>query len=108
MMSANYISTLMLSSSLRSLFLNNQAALTKASKEATTGRFADVGLELGTGTGRDVALRADFNFADQLVDTNELVSGRLDVTQNRITQLGTTASEFLKNLFAARDADSGA
>ena len=41
----------------------------------------------------DLALRADFNFADQLVDTNELVSGRLDVTQNRITQLGTTASD---------------
>ncbi|MGL9621816.1 flagellar hook-associated family protein [Bradyrhizobium sp. U531] len=108
MMSANYISTLMLSSSLRSSITNNQSALTKASKEATTGRFADVGLELGTGTGRDLALRADFNFADQLVDTNELVSGRLDVTQNRITQLGTTASEFLKNLIAARDADSGA
>jgi len=108
MMSANYISTLMMSSSLRSSITNNQSALTKASKEATTGRFADVGLELGTGTGRDVALRADFNFADQLVDTNELVSGRLDVTQNRITQLGTTASEFLKNLIAARDADSGA
>jgi flagellar hook-associated protein 3 FlgL len=108
MMSANYVSTLMLSSSLRSSITNNQSALTKASKEATTGRFADVGLELGTGTGRDVALRADFNFADQLVDTNELVAGRLDVTQNRITQLGTTASEFLKNLIAARDADSGA
>ncbi|MHC4042283.1 MULTISPECIES: flagellar hook-associated family protein [unclassified Bradyrhizobium] len=108
MMSANYISTLMLSSSLRSSITNNQSALTKASKEATTGRFADVGLELGTGTGRDVALRADFNFADQLVDTNELVAGRLDVTQNRITQLGKTASEFLKNLIAARDAESGA
>ena len=108
MMSANYVSTLMLSSSLRSSITNNQSALTKASKEATTGRFADVGLELGTGTGRDVALRADFNFADQLVDTNELVAGRLDVTQNRITQLGKTASEFLKNLIAARDAESGA
>ena len=108
MMSANYISTLMLSSSLRTSITNNQAALSKASKEATTGRFADVGLELGTGTGRDVSLRAEFNFADQLVDTNELVAGRLDVTQNRITQLGSTASDFLKNLIAARDADSGA
>jgi flagellar hook-associated protein 3 FlgL len=108
MMSANYISTLMLSSSLRSSITNNQSALSKASKEATTGRFADVGLELGTGTGRDVALRAELSFADQLVDTNELVAGRLDVTQNRVTQLGTTASDFLKNLIAARDADSGA
>ena len=107
MMSANYISTLMLSSSLRSSITNNQAALSKASTEATTGRFADVGLELGATTGGDVTLRADWSFADQLIDTNELVSGRLDVTQNRITQLGTTATDFLKDLIAARSTDNG-
>ncbi|MCA6123801.1 flagellar hook-associated family protein [Bradyrhizobium sp. WSM 1704] len=108
MMSANYISTYMLSSALRYSITNNQSLLSKATKEATTGRFADVGLQLGVGTGRDVALRADMSFIDQVVDTNGLVKGRLDVTQNRITQLGTTAQDFLKNLIAARDADSGA
>lgn len=107
MMSANYISTLMLSSSLRYSITNNQSALSKASKEATTGRFADPGLQLGTATGRDVGLRAEMSFMNQIVDTNELVSGRLDVTQNRINQLGTTAQEFLKSLIAARDADGG-
>jgi flagellar hook-associated protein 3 FlgL len=107
MMSANYISTLMLSSSLRSSVTNNQAALAKASKEATTGRFADVGLELGATTGSDVTLRADLSFADQLVDTNGLVSGRLDITQSRITQLGSTATDFLKDLIAARSTDGG-
>ncbi|OAF07350.1 flagellar hook-associated family protein [Bradyrhizobium neotropicale] len=108
MMSANYISTLMLSSSLRYSITNNQSALSKASKEATTGRFADVGLELGTLTGSDAGLRADMNFADQLVDTNELVAGRLDVTQNRITQLTTTAQDFLKSLIASRNVNNGA
>ena len=107
MMSANYISTLMLSSSLRSSITNNQAALSKASKEATTSRFADVGLELGATTGSDLTLRADWGFADQLVDTNELVSGRLDTTQTRITQLGKTATDFLKDLIAARSTDGG-
>lgn len=107
MMSANYISTLMLSSSLRSSITNNQAALSKASKEATTGRFADVGLQLGATTGSDVTLRADWSFADQLVDTNALVSGRLDTTQNRITQLTSTATSFLKDLIAARSTDGG-
>jgi flagellar hook-associated protein 3 FlgL len=107
-MSANYISTYMLSSALRFSVTNNQSALSNASKEATTGRFADVGLELGASTGRDVGLRAEMSFTDQIVDTNGLVSGRLDVTQNRIGQLGTTAQEFLKNLIAARDANNGA
>lgn len=108
MMNSNYISTYMLSSALRYSIVGNQSALSKATKEATTGRFADVGLELGTSTGRDVALRAEMSFADQVVDTNGLVSGRLDVIQNRIGQLGSSAQEFLKNLIAARDADSGA
>jgi flagellar hook-associated protein 3 FlgL len=107
MMSANYVSTLMLSSSLRYSITNSQSALSKASKEATTGRFADPGLQLGTATGRDVGLRAEMSFMDQIMDTNELVTGRLDVTQNRINQLGTTAQEFLKSLIAARDADGG-
>src|SRR3569623_1481849 len=108
MMSTNYISTLMLSSALRYSVTTNQSALSNATKEATTGRFADVGLQLGISTGRDVALRADMDFIDQIVDTNGLVAGRLDVTQNRITQLGSNAQDFLKNLIAARDADSGA
>jgi flagellar hook-associated protein 3 FlgL len=107
MMSANYISTLMLSSSLRYSITSNQSALSKASTEATTGRFADVGLELGATTGGDVSLRADMSFADQLLDTNGLVSGRLDVTQNRMTELGSTASDFLKDLIAARSTDGG-
>ena len=107
MMSANYISTLVLSSSLRYSITNNQAALSKASTEATTGRFADVGLQLGATTGGDVTLRADLSFADQLVDTNGLVGGRLDVTQDRITQLGSTATDFLKDLIAARSTDGG-
>ena len=41
--------------------MKNQAALRKATKEATTGRFADVGLELGALAGRDVALRAELS-----------------------------------------------
>jgi flagellar hook-associated protein 3 FlgL len=98
----------MLSSALRFSLVGNQSALSNASKEATTGRFADVGLELGTSTGRDLGLRANMNFADQIVDTNGLVSGRLDVTQDRLGQLGSTAEEFLKNLIAARDANNGA
>jgi flagellar hook-associated protein 3 FlgL len=98
----------MLSSTLRYSIVGNQSALSKASTEATTGRFADVGLELGTLTGNDVSLRADMSFVSQLVDTNGLVSGRLDVTQNQIDQLGSTAQDFLKNLIAARDAASGA
>jgi Bacterial flagellin N-terminal helical region len=106
-MSFNYISTLMLSSPLRTSIVSGESALTRASKEATTGRFADIGLELGATTGRDVALRADLSFADHIVDTNGLVSGRLEVTQNRMGDMISTAQDFLKQMIAARDGDNG-
>lgn len=107
-MSANYISTYNLSSTLRYSVMSGETALSKASTEATTGRFADVGLDLGASTGRDVSLRADLSFVNQIVDTNGLVSGRLDVTQNRLDQVVSTAQTFLQNLIAARDSESGA
>ncbi len=106
-MSFNYISSYMLSSTLRYSIVSNQSALSQATKEATTGRFADVGLELGASTGRDVSLRAQMSFMDQMVDTNALIAGRLDVTQNAIGEISSTAQEFLKSLIAARDADNG-
>jgi len=34
--------------------MKSRAALSEATKEATTGRLADVGLDLGALTGRDV------------------------------------------------------
>ncbi len=109
MMSTNYISTLHALVGIE-VFGHDQPESRSAMppRKRPPAGFADVGLQLGISTGRDVALRADMGFIDQIVDTNGLVTGRLDVTQNRITQLGSTAQDFLKNLIAARDADSGA
>jgi flagellar hook-associated protein 3 FlgL len=102
-MSFNYISTYNLFSPLRFSITRNQSALSRATTEATTGRFADVGLELGHATGLDLGMRAEFDFADQIVDTNGLASGRLEVIQDRITKLGTTAQDFLKSLITVRN-----
>ena len=87
--------------------MKSQAALSKATQEATNGRFADVGLELGALAGRDVPLRAELRDADKMVDTNALVAGRLDVAQHRVTELINTAQAFQKDLLAARNSANG-
>ena len=87
--------------------MKSQAAISKATKEATTGRLADVGLDLGALTGRDVTLRAELNDADKLVDTNALIAGRLDTAQQRVGQLIDTAEAFQKDLLAARNSANG-
>jgi flagellar hook-associated protein 3 FlgL len=52
-------------------------------------------------------LRADLNDLDKLVDTNELVAGHLDVTQERLSTLLETASSFQKDLLASRNSANG-
>lgn len=106
-MSSSFISTYVLSSTLSSSVMNSQVALSKASKEVTTGRMADVQLGLGALTGQDVVLRASLADLNKIVDTNGLVSGRLDATQQAITNLVSTGQQFLQQLIAASGTPDG-
>lgn len=106
-MPMTYISTNSLSTTLRNSAMNGQIAVAKANKEATTGRFADVGLTLGGLTGRDVVMRAELTSLDKYVDTNGLVSGRLGVTQTQMDQVMSVAQKFQQDIMAARDSADG-
>jgi flagellar hook-associated protein 3 FlgL len=106
-MATTFISTNAISTTLRIAAMKSQVALSKATQEATNGRLADVGLDLGALAGRDVTLRAELLEADKLVDTNALVSGRLDVAQQRVGELIETAQAFQKQLLAARNSANG-
>ncbi|ABD86677.1 flagellar hook-associated family protein [Rhodopseudomonas palustris] len=106
-MATTFISTNSISTTLRISAMKSQAALSRATKEATTGRNADVGLSLGALAGRDVVLRAELLNVDKLVDTNGLVGGRLDTAQQRVDELIDTAKSFQKDLLAARNSAGG-
>jgi flagellar hook-associated protein 3 FlgL len=106
-MSTTFISTNAISTTLRISSMKSRAGLSLATKEATTGRLADVGQSLGALAGRDVVLRAELLDVEKLVDTNELVAGHLDVAQQRVSVLIETAESFQKDLLAARNSANG-
>lgn len=106
-MAATFISSNSIATTLRISASKSQVAIAKGVKEVTTGRHADVGKELGALTGRNVALRAELTELDKLVDTNALVGARLEVAQERISQLIDTAQSFQKDLLAARNSANG-
>lgn len=106
-MATTFISTNAIATTLRVSAMKSQVLLSKATQEATEGRLSDIGLGLGALTGRDVTLRAELLDMDKLVDTNALVGGRLDVAQDRVSQLIETAQEFQKDLLAARNSANG-
>lgn len=103
-----YVSTLSMSTTLRSSMMKAQAGLADANKEMTTGRFADVGLSLGVRTGQAVNLRNQYDKIDSIITTNGIVAGRMDVTQKSMDGLLETAQEFLTTLIGVRDGKNGA
>jgi flagellar hook-associated protein 3 FlgL len=107
-MNASFISTMSLSTTLRSTVMKGQVSLSKATTEATTGRHADMGETLGPLTGRDFSLRSDYSRVSNLIDTNAIVTGRLDATQQGISNLTADANTFMQQLLAARGTAGGA
>jgi flagellar hook-associated protein 3 FlgL len=107
-MKTSFISTEVLSNTLRSTVMQGQISLSKATTEATTGRHADIGESLGALTGRDFSLRSDLERVSNLIDTNEILTGRLSATQEAITNTINVAQTFMQQLLASRDTDGGA
>lgn len=107
-MSTTFISTNAVSATLRRSVMKSQVLISEATKEATTGRHFDVGLALGALNGRNVVLRAEFANMDKIIDTNALVTGRLNTTDNVLDQLIETAKTFQQEIAASRNNQSGA
>lgn len=105
-MKSTFVSTSSISQAMRYSILRQQAELTKAQKEVSTGRVADVGLALGARTGQSVSLSRELDRLKGIVDTNGLVSARLSSTQNALSQVNSTAQTFLAALTTAASGDA--
>lgn len=102
-----YVSTLAVSSALRSNLMRSQADMAGANKEMVTGRYADVGLSIGVRTGQTVGLRNQHDQLKSIITTNGIVGGRVDVTQKAMDGLVETAQQFLSKLISVRDGETG-
>lgn len=107
-MKTTFVSTSAISNMLRGSILKAQDKLIDANKEMTTGRFADVGLSIGSRTGLTVNVRNQHDRTEGIIDTNGLVSQRLDVTQQALGGLLSSAQSFLTTLIAVRNGEKGA
>lgn len=107
-MQTTFISTLSLWNSPRNAVAKLQSELAKANEEVTTGRHADVGLELGYRTGDGITLRQERAEIDALIDGNGTVSLRLSTTKNSLEYIRTSASTFLNSLLSVPPLERGA
>lgn len=107
-MKTTFVSTSATSQAMRLSILKAQTELAEAQKEVASGRWADMGLQLGSQTGSTVSLRAEHARLTTMVETNGITATRLDATQVALTSMLTGANDFLHSLISGRDADTGA
>ncbi|MEQ1718275.1 MAG: flagellar hook-associated family protein [Hyphomicrobium sp.] len=103
-----HISTAALSQQTTSAIARLQKKLVAAQTELTTGRHADVGLELGAKTGLSVALRQDHVQLSAVVESNSLVATRLSATQASLQNISGIAQNYLAVLVRAQATTSAA
>ncbi|TCT07947.1 flagellar hook-associated family protein [Aquabacter spiritensis] len=107
-MKTTFISTHTLHNAPRAALPRLQEALAKANVELTTGRRADVGLDLGVGTGETIALRIEQTRLKALADGNAIASAQLDRTQAALDDITSGANEFMEKLVGIQAADGAA
>lgn len=98
MMTTSYISSLSLWNAPRSNVSRLQTDLARATAEAASSRYADVGLQLGTQVGTSLGLRQQTAMLAALKDGNGVAGMRLSTSQTVLAQLQGTADAMLKTL----------
>jgi flagellar hook-associated protein 3 FlgL len=95
-----------MSSGMRAQVLRIQSELSKAQDESASGQVTDVGLALGLSSGRTLSFDYQQTSFQTIVDSNKVISGRLDATNQALTQLMSIAQDFTTQLTSARGSNA--
>jgi flagellar hook-associated protein 3 FlgL len=104
-MKTTFTSTSAISEAARLTMMKLQSQLVEAQKEVSTGRYADVGVTLGSRTGQTVALRQEQTRLQAIIDSNGLVATRLDASQSALKSISDDAQTYLNELISSRTGD---
>lgn len=105
-MKASFVSSAAVSQAIRYSLQRMQSELIGAQKEVATGRVADAGLALGVRTGQSVSFSRDVDRLGAIVDSNDIISARLESTQDSLSQIMAVGQNFLKTLTASLSGDA--
>ncbi len=104
-MKTTFVSTQAIQNALRLTVQRTQAGVLKAQTEAVTGRHADIGLELGASSSRNISLNRDVLRMRTIIDSNALVQNRLSTSQNALEQMSGSAQQLLDSLISVTGSD---
>lgn len=99
-MKTSTISSLTMQNSMRNTIADAQSQMVDAQKEVTTGKYADVGTAIGAKSSSAIDLNSDSQRLQNLMDTNAIVTQRLDSSQTALQQM-STAAQSLENILVS-------
>ncbi len=100
-MQSSYISTMSWTLSAMKSITSLQTQIEKKNTELATGRYADIGLELGVKTSLSVDLRHEYNQVQGLLDSNSHGFDH-DRSQTGLTNILNNASTYQKTLLSSQ------
>ena len=100
-MTADTISSASLYLSLAYPLQKMQKNLQTLQTELSTGRYADVGLQLGANTVQSISLYNNVDAMTAMQNENNAISTRLGLTQNVVASLATSAQTLMQNMSGA-------
>lgn len=103
-MTTSYISSINIWNSPRTGLNRLQTELATANTEIASGRYADVGLALGTRAGTGLSLRQQSAEVAALRDGNGVASLRLKTTQSALAQMQASADKLLATIVGMPEA----
>ncbi len=104
-MKTTFISTQAIQNAMRLTVQRAQADIVQAQTESVTGRHADIGLELGATSARNISLNRDVQRMQTIIDSNALVTHRLSASQDALSQMADSAQQVLDALISISGTD---
>jgi flagellar hook-associated protein 3 FlgL len=100
-MRLSHVSSQSISSALRLAVSAKQRQMINAQKEVVTGQFSDAAMTLGVKNGKRVSLTREAERIASIVETNNLVTARLNITQDSIGQIDKALDQLSETLMTA-------
>lgn len=97
-MKTSTVSSLSIQNAMRLTIMQAQNELLKSQQEVTTGKYYDVGTELGSRTSMSLDLSRESLRLQALIETNAIATQRLESAQEAMNQMATSAQSMMNGL----------
>ncbi len=99
-MKSSFISSSAIQNAMRLTIRQAQNQMTKATMEATTGTYADIGVSLGGYAAKSIDFTREVDRINSIKLSNALVDARMESAQNGLTKMKDAGDGFLSKLTA--------